>query len=139
MINNILGKRILSLRESKKISQLELAKLLNISNTTLSQYESGKRIPNDEIKKNIAIYFNVSIDYLLGLTDIKEPINEIIKKGEVAIKPPSEIEKIYESLPAEEKKMLEDYGDYLETRAKLTDRNKENSSTSKGLKDKRAE
>lgn len=71
MENNILGNRIRILREEKSISQLELAKILNIANTTLSQYESGKRIPSDSIKKKIADYFNVSIDYLLGRTDVK--------------------------------------------------------------------
>lgn len=71
MRNNTLGKRIKSLREEKSISQLELAKILNIGNTTLSQYESDKRIPSDIVKKKMAEYFDVSLDYLMGMTDIK--------------------------------------------------------------------
>lgn len=67
----MIGNRIKGLREEKRMSQLELAKALNISNTTLSQYENGLRTPSDEIKIKIANYFNVSIDYLLGLTNIK--------------------------------------------------------------------
>ena len=66
---NILGKRIKLLREEKEISQLDLAKLLNVNNSTLSQYEAGNRTPSDEIKMKIADYFGVSIDYLLGRTD----------------------------------------------------------------------
>lgn len=76
MNQNILGKRIKYLREHKDISQIELAKYLNIGNTTLSQYESGKRIPSDQIKLKIANYFNVSVDFLLGNTDNPSPINE---------------------------------------------------------------
>lgn len=67
----MIGNRIKGLREEKRMSQLELAKALNISNTTLSQYENGLRTPSDEIKIKIANYFNVSVDYLLGLTNIK--------------------------------------------------------------------
>lgn len=75
MGNSILGTRIKNLREEKSITQLQLSKILNIGNTTLSQYESGKRVPSDSIKKAIADYFNVSIDYLLGRTDIKNTPN----------------------------------------------------------------
>ncbi|OBR96718.1 XRE family transcriptional regulator [Clostridium autoethanogenum] len=73
MKNYTLGNRIRNLREEKSISQLELAKILNIGNTTLSQYESDKRVPSDTVKKKIAEYFGISLDYLMGLTDTKEP------------------------------------------------------------------
>lgn len=72
---NILGKRIKKLREASNISQITLSKHLNISNTTLSQYETGKRIPSDEIKNKLADYFNVSLDYLLGRTNNKNAID----------------------------------------------------------------
>ncbi|MFC0905859.1 helix-turn-helix domain-containing protein [Clostridium sp. MT-14] len=86
--NATLGDRIRILREEKSISQLELAKTLNIANTTLSQYESGKRIPSDSIKKKIAEYFNVSLDYLMGLTDSKtnNPRPKLSEKDERDIK-----------------------------------------------------
>ena len=70
-MSNTLGMRIKSLREYAGLSQLELAKHLNVSNTTLSQYESGQRIPSDDIKIKIATFFNVSVDYLLGRVDKK--------------------------------------------------------------------
>lgn len=66
---NILGKRIKRERENKGLSQIELAKLLKISNTTLSQYETGQRIPGDEIKIKLADIFECTLDYLLGRTD----------------------------------------------------------------------
>lgn len=70
-MDNILGKRLKKLREKKDLNQKEFSKILNISNTTLSQYEAGNRTPSDEIKEKIADYFCVSVDYLLGRTDIK--------------------------------------------------------------------
>lgn len=79
-MENALGKRIKYLREEKELSQLEFSKILNISNSTLSQYEAGNRVPGDEIKKKIAEYFNVSLDYLMGASDIKNPyMNKNIK------------------------------------------------------------
>lgn len=75
-MNNELGKRIKSLREESELSQLELAKILNISNSTLSQYEAGNRIPGDDIKNKIADYFNVSVDFLLGRTDDPTPYTQ---------------------------------------------------------------
>ena len=64
-----LGQRIRSLRESKHINQKEFAEILHISISTLSQYESDTRVPSDETKIQIADYFNVSLDYLLGISE----------------------------------------------------------------------
>lgn len=65
-MKNTLGGNIKELREAKNLTQRELAKILNIANSTLSQYESNIRIPSDDVKVQIADFFNVSIDYLLG-------------------------------------------------------------------------
>lgn len=75
MKSNILGNNIRLLRENYPISQLEFAKLLNISNSALSQYESGNRMPNDEIKLKIADFFGVSVDFLLGRENLKNERN----------------------------------------------------------------
>lgn len=105
-MDNILGSRIRDLREKNDISQIELSKKLNISNTTLSQYESGKRIPSDEIKLKIADHFNVSIDYLLGRTD--NPKEYIEPEGNLD---KENIEfKTYEEIFIELRKNLEDQG-----------------------------
>ena len=68
-MDNILGNRIKTLREEARLSQIDLAKVLHIGNTTISQYESGVRVPSDSIKIAIAQYFGVSLDYLMGETD----------------------------------------------------------------------
>lgn len=66
-----LGKRIKYLRIKNNISQQVLADTLNIATNTLSQYESNLRTPSDDIKSNIANFFDVSLDYLLGNTPLE--------------------------------------------------------------------
>ncbi|MFQ6806115.1 MAG: helix-turn-helix domain-containing protein [Lachnospiraceae bacterium] len=64
--------RIKNLRENYDLTQTELARILNISQRTLSHYESGTRdIPVDILIKT-ADYFRCSTDYLLERTSQKE-------------------------------------------------------------------
>lgn len=131
------GERLKLLREEKNLNRDEVAEYLNITYSSISKYETNERFPDKENLVKLSKFFNVSIDYLLGLTDIREPAEELIKKGEVSIKPPSDMEKIYESLPTEEKKLFEDYAQYLETRAKLSGKDKENSATLEAIEEKK--
>lgn len=71
MNDNVLGKRLKMLREEAHMSRAELALELNTSISAISQYETGTRTPSDDIKICIAELFNVSLDYLMGLTSIK--------------------------------------------------------------------
>lgn len=66
-----LATRIRTLREEANLTQLQFAHILNISNSALSQYESGGRVPSDDVKAKIADYFGVSLDYLYGRTNAK--------------------------------------------------------------------
>lgn len=66
-----LGSRIRALREQSQLSQKEFAAKMNIANNTLSMYENDLRVPNDTIKSEIADYFGVTIDYLLGRAPIE--------------------------------------------------------------------
>jgi putative transcriptional regulator len=50
------------IRESKKLTQKELADLVNLSQETISQYENGKRRPNIIIARKIADIFGISLD-----------------------------------------------------------------------------
>lgn len=61
------------MREDKDLLQKDVAEFLNVSQTNYSKYELGKiNIPINTLK-NMAIFFNTSIDYLLGLTDEIKP------------------------------------------------------------------
>lgn len=66
-----LSDRIKELRLSADMTQEEFGKKFGIVKSTVSLYESGKSTPNDEIKKQICDYFNISVDYLLGVSDDK--------------------------------------------------------------------
>ena len=65
--------RIKELRIEKNISQNDLAKLLNTSQQSISFYETGKRDPDTETLNVLSDYFNVSIDYLLCKSTIRNP------------------------------------------------------------------
>ncbi|MBP3306835.1 MAG: helix-turn-helix transcriptional regulator [Anaerotignum sp.] len=65
--------RLRDFREDRDISQKKMAELLNVAQTTYSDYERGKiNIPLDTLKK-LALFFDTSIDYLLELTDEAKP------------------------------------------------------------------
>lgn len=63
----MLGKQLKVLRESKQKSQQEVCSALNIEQSTLANYENGKRIPKIEILIKIAEYYQCSVDFLLGI------------------------------------------------------------------------
>lgn len=72
----MLTKRLKSLRESKQLTQQELADKLNLSRVRYNNYETGKRSPDYDTLQVIANFYDVSIDYLLGNTD--NPNSEIV-------------------------------------------------------------
>ena len=61
--------RIRELRRARRITQLKMALDLDMSQNTISRYESGEREPGIAELIRIADYFRVSIDYLVGRTD----------------------------------------------------------------------
>lgn len=60
------GERLKSLRKSKKMTQIELSRVLGVDHTTISKWESGIYETDFETAQRIAQYFGVSADYLLG-------------------------------------------------------------------------
>ena len=65
--------RIRDIREDSDLTQKDIAKILNVAQRTYSGYENGTRnIPIQAIIK-LSIHYRVSVDYLLGLTNIKDP------------------------------------------------------------------
>ena len=65
--------RLKDFREDKDISQKKMAEILNVAQTTYSDYELGKiNIPLNTLKK-LALFFDTSIDYLMELTDVSKP------------------------------------------------------------------
>ena len=66
-------KRIRELREDKDLNQTQISRILNISQATYSRYESGFLDVPSEVLKTLAQFHNVSVDYILELTDNKAP------------------------------------------------------------------
>lgn len=71
----MIGERLLELRKDAGLTQDDLAAILNINKHSISSYERDKSEPPDAIKIAIAQYFDVSVDYLLGLTDNAAPVS----------------------------------------------------------------
>jgi len=131
-----LGNNIKSLREQCSLTQIEFAKILNISNTTLSQYEAGNRVPSDEIKIKIADFFDISVDFLLGRTKDYSAYSEVQEKSNSSYKVKEYSDKInilttdINNLRPESKKELEKYIQLLKLKDTMDKSKAETSSTS---------
>lgn len=65
--------RLKEIRQDRDLQQVDIAKVLKTSQVQYSRYERGIRVvPIDKIAM-LAKFYDVSIDYLLGLTDIRKP------------------------------------------------------------------
>lgn len=67
------AKRLKHLRQLGGVTQKELAEYLRVGKTTISNYETGYSSPDLETLNRLADYFQVSIDYLMGRTDQRNP------------------------------------------------------------------
>lgn len=65
--------RLKDLREDKDLLQKDIANILNMSQTGYSKYEVGTNDIPTQILIKLALFYETSIDYILGLTNIKEP------------------------------------------------------------------
>ncbi len=65
--------RLRNLREDRDLKQKEVAAVLNVSQNTYSQYENDIIALTAENAVKLAIFYDTSVDYLLGLTDEKKP------------------------------------------------------------------
>ncbi len=87
------GEKLKILRTNKKLSQKDLSKILNVSNTIISSYELSLRMPSYDILVKIARYFNVSTDYLLGIKN-----DDILNIGNLTNKQKLAIRQLIDSL-----------------------------------------
>ncbi|GIP54810.1 transcriptional regulator [Paenibacillus vini] len=76
---NKMYKRIRDLREDRDLTQQQLADRLNISQATYSRYESGNLDVPSSVLIRLSEFYNVSIDYILGQTDISKRLNGMRK------------------------------------------------------------
>jgi transcriptional regulator with XRE-family HTH domain len=64
--------RIRDLREDRELNQTQVAKMLCMSQTGYSKYETGENDIPTAVLIKLALFYDTSIDYLLGLTNSKE-------------------------------------------------------------------
>lgn len=74
--------RLKEIREDRDLFQSDIAKKLKIKQQQYSEYEIGKRLIPINYLSELADIYDVSIDYLLGKTDIMKPYPKSILKGE---------------------------------------------------------
>ena len=65
--------RIRALREDADLKQKELAAMLNLHQTTYSDYELGRLNVPATVLIQLARFYGTSVDYILGLTNVREP------------------------------------------------------------------
>lgn len=70
------GERLKILRKEKNISQEELGNKIGVARTSVANYETDRNFPTSEVLEKLSDVFNVSIDYLLCKSDIKNIAEE---------------------------------------------------------------
>ncbi|WP_433542310.1 helix-turn-helix domain-containing protein [Neomoorella humiferrea] len=68
-----LGERLTALRRERNLTQAELARSLNMAQSTIAMYEKNKRTPDAATLQKLADFFRVSVDYLLGRDESSLP------------------------------------------------------------------
>ncbi len=96
--------RIKELRQKKGINQAELAKVFGVSQQTISSYEKGIREPDIETLNNLSDFFNVSLDYLLGKTNIPDTVETLALSRKDGYE---------DDLPEEAKKEIENFKEFI--------------------------
>lgn len=78
-----LSKNLLSLRKQKKLTQLELASLLNYSDKSISKWECGETAPDIDMIHKLAVFYGITIDELVGedTVEIKPTANKVIERS----------------------------------------------------------
>ena len=75
-VMNMAYDRIRELREDHDLWQVDIAKMLKMSQTGYSKYETGENDVPTTVLIALAIFYHVSVDYLLGLTDNPKPLTD---------------------------------------------------------------
>ena len=100
--------RLKHLRQKNKLTQSELAEILGLKSTAISNYESERNEPSFDKLIALSKYFDVSCDYLLGVTDSYLPVG-----GEVLDKEIVEFFDLYKQLSDHHVREIKEYAKYL--------------------------
>lgn len=95
--------RLKDLRKNKGLYQKDVASYLGIERTTYVKWETGKSQPDPLMLKKLATFFNVSVDYILGLTDTKSVSGSKPNDEDERL---TEFKALYEELSEEQRKLI---------------------------------
>lgn len=107
------AERLKNERLNKNLNQTQLAESLFLDRTSISKYENGKQIPETPTLEKLAEFFGISIDYLLGKSDLRN-YDEIDDNATIALH--SEYD--YDELPDEARKEIENFIKYMKDKYK---------------------
>lgn len=94
--NALFPSQLRGLRESREISQAALAKALGVSKSTIGLWEMGDTLPDAKAIYDIASFFNVSADWLLGLSDERAINGDLAQASRYIGLPANSTEKLHE-------------------------------------------
>ena len=109
--------RLTDLRKEKNLSQKEAASCLGVSQALLSHYEKGIRECKLDFLKKACDYYDVTADYLLGLSDNRQGINDFYIKDELSTDSELKIKTIFRAIVSLVEKLSES-GSAAENRLK---------------------
>ena len=72
-MGDVMRNNLLKLRKAKGITQISLQMATGIEQALLSKFENGERVPPTETLMRLADFYNVSMDYICGASDIRTP------------------------------------------------------------------
>lgn len=109
----MLGNRIKELRKKRGLTQKQLAQKFNVSEQAIAGYEQNARRPNPDMLKDLANFFEVSVDYLLGNDDTSISLSNATEDKELN-------KKILQMAQDEfDRTLFKKYGDLSEEKKKL--------------------
>ncbi|MCL6516590.1 helix-turn-helix transcriptional regulator [Alicyclobacillus sp.] len=118
--------RLRQLRNERKWSQEELGRRINVTKVSVSGYENGNRMPDTDTLQKIADVFGVSIDYLLGRSDVKEP-GEKIPDDQYVSPDERKLLETVRGLPPDKQRQVTQFADFLKSQESKEDKHREES------------
>ncbi len=98
--------RLKQLRNEKQLTQEQLGKMLSFDKSTISRYESGKYEPSQDVLKLLSEFFGVTVDYLIGNSNVRYHHETIAAHHE------------NDEWTEEELKSIEDFKEYIRSKRK---------------------
>lgn len=108
--------RLIKLRKELNLTQEELAKKIGYTRTAVSAWEIGRNEPSNSDTVKLAEYFNVSTDYLLGKTDIRnsgQQIDDVLNEAMIGMS-----KEEYDKLTETQKKQIRDFAIFVKNQSK---------------------